>query len=137
MALCQQKFLFLDLILVLYIIIYRKDVPKMKIAVITGASSGLGAEFAFETEKQLKDIEEIWLIARREDKLKELADKINCKTRIVPLDITDPECQKEYEELLKEENADVRLLINNAGFGKLGNFDELTPEDNGGMVRLN
>ena len=73
----------------------------MKIAVITGASSGLGAEFAFETEKQRKDIEEIWLIARREDKLKELADKINCKTRIVPLDITDLECQKKYEKLLK------------------------------------
>ena len=109
----------------------------MKIAIITGATSGLGVEFAFEIEKQRKEIDEIWLVARREDKLKELADKINCKTKIVPLDITKSECQEEYSKLLKENNADVKLLINNAGYGKLGNFDTISTDDNGGMVRLN
>ena len=109
----------------------------MKIAIVTGASSGLGTEFALEIEKQRKEIEEIWLIARRADKLEEVAKKIKAKTKIVPLDITDSEALGEYSNLLKENNADVKLLINNAGFGKLGNFDELTAEDNGGMVRLN
>lgn len=109
----------------------------MKIAVVTGASSGLGTEFALEIEKQRKNIDEIWLIARREDKLKELAKKMQIKTRIVPLDVTDTQCQATYSSLLKELGADVKLLVNNAGFGKLGNFDELTPEDNGGMIRLN
>lgn len=109
----------------------------MKIAVITGASSGLGTEFALEVFKQRKDIEEIWLIARREDKLQEIADKLNGKAKILPLDITDPECLEKYSAILKENNPDVKLLINNAGYGKLGNFDTLSPEYNGGMVRLN
>ena len=54
----------------------------MKIAIVTGASSGLGTEFALEIEKQRKDIEEIWLIARRADKLKEAASKIKTKTKL-------------------------------------------------------
>lgn len=109
----------------------------MKIAIVTGASSGLGTEFALEIERQRKEIEEIWLIARRADKLEEVAKKIKTRTKIVPLDITDSEALGEYSNLLKENSADVKLLINNAGYGKLGNFDELTAEDNGGMVRLN
>ena len=48
----------------------------MKIAVITGASSGLGREYALETAKSRDNIDEIWLIARREDKLKETAKDI-------------------------------------------------------------
>ncbi len=109
----------------------------MKIAIITGASSGLGAEFALEVMKQRQAIDEIWLIARRADKLEEIAKKLNGKAKTIPLDITVPECQAEYVKLLKQNNADVKLLINNAGYGKLGNFDSLTPDDNGGMVRLN
>ena len=115
----------------------KKGCGFMKIAVITGASSGLGTEFAFEIEKQRNDIEEIWLIARREDRLKEISEKLKIKSKVLPLDITKNECLEEYTKLLKENKAQVKLLINNAGYGKLGNFDSLSPLDNGGMVRLN
>lgn len=109
----------------------------MKIAVITGASSGLGAEFARAAIKMHTELDEIWVIARRVEKLQELKKELGEKIRPVPLDITSKEAQTKYTDLLKANNAEVSLLINNAGFGKLGNFDELTPEENGGMVRLN
>ena len=109
----------------------------MKTAIITGASSGLGTEFAIEVLEQRKDIEEIWLIARREDKLIEISKKLGGKAKILPLDITKPEALEKYTQILNESKPDVKILINNAGYGKLGNFDTLTPNDNGGMIRLN
>lgn len=109
----------------------------MKIAVITGASSGLGEQFAMEIDRSRTEIEEIWLIARREEKLKALSLKLHKKVKILSLDITDSNAIEEYSNTLKSENADVKILVNNAGFGKLGNFDTLTTEANAGMIRLN
>ena len=109
----------------------------MKIAVITGASSGLGREYAMAVANSRKEIDEIWLIARREDKLRETAESISTKTRLLPLDITDSGCIDKYSALLSEVKPTVSLLINNAGFGRLGNFDTVSAKDNGGMVRLN
>ncbi len=109
----------------------------MKTAIITGASSGLGTEFAIELLSQRKEIEEIWLIARREEKLNEIAKKLEGKAKVLPLDITKSKDLEKYSEILKEAKPDVKLLINNAGYGKLGDFDTLTPYDNGGMIRLN
>lgn len=109
----------------------------MKIAVITGASSGLGKEYAFAVSRLRSEIDEIWLIARRKEKLEEVASALSKKVRILSLDITDNALIEEYKQLLNTENAEVSLLINNAGFGKLGYFDELSQEDNAGMVRLN
>ncbi len=109
----------------------------MKIAVITGASSGLGVEYAKAVARFRKNINEIWLLARREDKLKEVATLLNTKTRTVKCDVTNNECIKEFENLLKAENAEIALLINNAGFGKLGLFYEISTQDNAGMIRLN
>lgn len=109
----------------------------MNIAVITGASSGLGKEFARQVKRQYPALDEIWVIARRRERLEELKAELGEKIRPVALDITDTAALGKYTALLKETGAEVRLLINNAGFGKLGNFDTLSTEDNAGMVRLN
>ena len=109
----------------------------MNIAIITGASSGLGEQFALKTAIARPEIEEIWLIARREEKLKSIAEKLSKKTKTVVLDITDAKAMEKYACLLAEEKPDIKLLINNAGFGRLGDFDSMTPEDTGAMIRLN
>lgn len=109
----------------------------MKIAVITGASSGLGKEYALATSRLRPDIDEIWLIARRKERLEETAANLSKKSRILALDITDEISVSEYKSLLEEQNAEVSLLINNAGFGKLGLFYELSEEENASMIRLN
>ncbi len=109
----------------------------MKIAVITGASSGLGKEYALAVSRLRPDIDEIWLMARRKEKLEEVASNLSKKTRILSLDVTDNAAIEEYKNLLESENAKVSLLINNAGFGKLGYFYDISTEYNAGMIRLN
>ena len=109
----------------------------MNIAVITGASSGLGWEYTKAVYCARTELDEIWVIARREDRLKELKSELGEKVVPVAFDITDPQSLEKYVSLLKEKNTNVKLLINNAGFGKLGNFDELSLEENAAMVRLN
>lgn len=109
----------------------------MKIAVITGASSGLGTEYAKAVDKMRNNIDEIWLLARREDKLTEVASLLKTKTRAVKCDITNEQQINDFIKLLKSENAEITLLINNAGFGKLGYFYDISTEDNAGMIRLN
>lgn len=109
----------------------------MKIAVVTGASSGLGTEFVRAVLKMRPELDEIWVIARRKERLEQLKTEISEKIRPLPLDITAEGAAEEYQKALQKANAEVVLLINNAGFGKLGNFDELSVSDNAGMVRLN
>ncbi len=109
----------------------------MNIAVITGASSGLGKEYVSAVYEKYPSLDEIWIIARRENLLQEIENSFSGKIRSIAIDITDPVCINMYKSLLEETNANIKLLINNAGFGKLGNFDELSTEDNAGMIRLN
>ncbi len=109
----------------------------MKYAVITGASSGLGKEYVKKVFLSLKDIDKILIIARREERLKQLRDELGKKIEIFPADITDSNSVRLYEEYLRKNNADVKLLINNAGFGRLADFTDISTEDNAAMVRLN
>ena len=109
----------------------------MKIAVITGASSGLGTEYVRAVVNMRPEIDEIWVIARRSERLEELKVQYGDKIHPLPLDITEENAIKEYTAALQEANAEVCLLINNAGYGKLGDFDEISTENNAGMVRLN
>lgn len=86
-------------------------------ALVTGASSGIGEEIAKELGKRGYDI---ILVARNEEKLKDVASKIKTKTRIITMDLSNKEnCKKLYEET---KNEDIDILINNAGFGVHGKF---------------
>lgn len=110
---------------------------KMKIAVITGASSGMGREAVFQIADRFSGIDEIWMIARRKERLKELEGHAPVTLRSFGLDLTDSEDLKVLEYALKEADPDVKILINSAGFGKIGNVGELDLESECGMVQLN
>lgn len=98
----------------------------MKIAVITGASSGLGGEFYKSVITLYPELDEIWLIARRKERLDTLAAAFpGVRTRSLSMDLTDPKSFSEIESILAQEKPEIRILINNAGFGSLGNVAEL------------
>ncbi len=95
----------------------------MSIAIVTGASAGLGVEFLKKLGTVYPEIEEYWVVARRTERLEALKDILPGKT-ITPisLDLTATESYIEMDALLKDKKPAVKLLINNAGFGKLGDF---------------
>ncbi len=109
----------------------------MKVAIITGASAGLGREFLKALPGTFPEIEEYWLIARRKDRLLEASKDVPRQCRILPLDLTADESYAKLEEALAEHRPDVRLLINNSGCGYLGNVGEGGLDNQTRMVELN
>ena len=109
----------------------------MNIAVITGASSGLGKEYVEAIYNRYPLLDEIWVVARRKERLEELKDSLGKKIRVVTADVTKDEDINNIKALLTKSGANIKLLVNNAGFGKIGNFKDLSTEENAGMVRLN
>lgn len=109
------------------------------IAIVTGASSGLGREFVRQIcRSKVYIFDEIWIIARRKDRLKAIAKKYKEHTfRIFTYDLALKEDLEDYKELLEEENPNVKLLINNAGLGKIGQFDAISLEETMNMVDVN
>ncbi len=107
----------------------------MRIALITGASSGLGEEFI----RQIQDygIDEIWAVARRKDRLEAIAAASEVPVRALALDLTRQESIGAIERLIRSERPDIRLLINAAGFGKIGSYQEISREDVDSMIDLN
>ena len=108
----------------------------MKIAVITGASSGMGRDFAIAIDKEY-DLDEIWVIARRKERLDELSGECRAAVRAVALDLLDPDSYDIYSELLKEAEPDVRFLVNAAGFGLFGEFTGMDLKKQLDIVELN
>lgn len=108
----------------------------MRIAVITGASSGMGRDFV----RQIGDYEcfdEVWVIARRADQLAQLQAECPFPVRPVSLDLTKEESFEAYRALLEAEKPQIGLLVNCAGYGKFGRADEIPLPDQLGMVDLN
>lgn len=108
----------------------------MRIAVITGASSGMGREFAIKLEAQ-KNFEEIWVIARRADRLNELKEVIGEKVRPISLDLTEQESLNKFKAMLEAEKPEIEVLVNASGYGKFGAFEDLNLDDQLGMLDLN
>ena len=108
----------------------------MKIAVITGASSGMGREFVYAIDKEF-DLDEIWVIARREEKLKELGEKCRAKVRPIALDLADRESLAVYKGILEAEKPEIQVLVNAAGFGLFGTFTEMDLDRQLDIIDLN
>lgn len=107
-----------------------------KIAVITGASSGMGRRFA-ETLREWGSFDEVWAIARRADRLEELKESVEFPVRPIALDLTDRSSFDAYDALLKEEQVEVALLVNASGFGKFCAAMDTPLSVNLNMVDLN
>ncbi len=111
----------------------------MRTAIITGASSGLGVEFVRLLTAAFPDIESVWLIARRRERLEELAAQYcaGLDVNVLPLDLCDEAAFTVLRFELESKKPDVRLLVNNAGCGYLGNVGETDADSQTRMTKLN
>lgn len=96
----------------------------MKIAVITGASSGMGREFVYHIDRNFQ-LDEIWVIARREDRLNELKAECSTTVRPIPLDLLEKESFYTYRTMLEDLRPEIQFLVNAAGFGLFGSFTDM------------
>ena len=118
-----------------------------EITIITGASSGLGAEFARQIYAETEEnggTRELWLIARSRENLESVAVELSGKhvaVRIFPIDLGSIEgvhrMRSVLEEEAKAEEFAISMLINNAGFGTYGPFAETDTDREMQMVELN
>lgn len=100
----------------------------MKIAIVTGASSGMGREFVRQLGYFYKNLDEIWVIARRKERLEALAKENRVPLRIFAGDLQKKKVYKELRDALEKEQPDLRMLVNSAGFGKSGSVEEISSE---------
>jgi len=108
----------------------------MNTAIITGASSGMGREFV-KMAADRGDIDEIWVIARREDKLRELEKEVSVPLHILPLDLLKAESFGRFQQELDERKPKVTFLVNASGFGRFARYDQIPLQDDLDMIDLN
>ena len=107
------------------------------IAIVTGASSGIGKEFFLSLQDRTEGIDEIWVIARSEDKLHALAALTKLPLRVFALDLSLADSAQAIKTALEEAETSIKYLICASGFGRFQAVeeDELSILEN--MVDLN
>jgi len=112
--------------------------PMKQTALITGASGGIGYELA---KLFAKDYFDLVLVARSSSKLVKLADELQCQfgisVKTVALDLSEAPAPQFLFDQLRREGVAVDVLVNNAGYGKLGAFAEVPLEECLGQIQLN
>lgn len=113
----------------------------MRIALITGASSGLGQAYAHWADKQ-GSYDELWLVARREERLTALESKLSLHCVVLPLDLSKLEACEILGKRLQaaaqsDANFEIGLLVNAAGLGKFGTYRDLSAAEVSAMIDVN
>lgn len=108
----------------------------MGIAIITGASSGMGKDFARKLSI-LNDVDELWIIARRKELLERLADEIQIPCKIIDLDLSNNDSFEYFNNMLSENHTEIKWLVNSAGYGLIGRFDNLALRNQSGIIDVN
>lgn len=107
-----------------------------KIIIVTGASSGMGKEFLLQISEKEK-VDEIWAIARRRERLNDLAKVVDTKIKVLPLDLSLDTDLKKYKNQLEKEKPEIVILANCAGFGKFDHTENIDLETKLNMIDLN
>jgi uncharacterized protein len=107
-------------------------------ALVTGASSGIGAEIARELARRGHGVT---LVARREERLRELADEITAEHNVhaepMSCDVNDDAARERLVKAIDDRGVSVDILVNNAGFGSAGSFVDLDVDQEVAMCRTN
>ena len=111
---------------------------KRKVALITGASAGIGLALAGVFARQRNDL---ILAARRGDRLHEIAAELSARdgteVHVIAADLAAPDGSGRLFEKVRQLGLDVEYLVNNAGFGTFGPFAEIDATRSMDLVRLN
>lgn len=110
--------------------------PSKRVAIITGASSGLGREFARQLDAQ-QVADELWLVARNEKALTDVAGELDTPSRAVAADLTSEADIANIRATLSAEDPRVTFLVNAAGFGKFGDWQTISDAAVDSMIDLN
>lgn len=96
----------------------------------------MGRDFVKELQKE-KNVDEIWMIARRKERLDAMAEKSNGRLRAFALDLTDMSSFQYFEDCLTKEKPQILYLINAAGAGRMGNVEEIAYKDHAFVLDIN
>ncbi len=106
-----------------------------KIAIVTGASSGMGQRFCYELDSQ--GLDEIWGVALANNEVEIMKKELKTPFKFFDFDLTEDENFLKLEYEIKKENVCVEWLVNASGYGKFGRYDEISIDQQTGMVDLN
>ena len=109
----------------------------MSVAIITGASGGIGGEFARQMRADFTDIDKFWFVARNRGRMERLAEELGCDAKIIVSDLSESSGCDALRRALESEKPEVSYLINCAGFGRFGAFDELDEKSAVDMIEVN
>ena len=107
----------------------------MRVAIVTGATGGIGSEFCKALDKQ--NLEGIVLLGRNLDAMEKVVNELKTPAYIIPIDLGNRQALHAFEISLRNKGFNIRFLVNCAGFGGFGDLSEQDAEDVEGMVDVN
>ena len=96
----------------------------------------MGREFVYAIDKEF-ELDELWVVARRRERLEELQERCRTKVRALAWDLSDRASFDAYKALLEAEKPEIRVLVNAAGYGLFGTFEEMGLDEQLGIIELN